>query len=201
MMTTEALNAVVRFTTYFSAILFALTQNTRYLFLLPIVLFVSYVLHELFPHGRKLETFLNANAGETLPTPQNPFMNVQLTEIGDNPDRPDAAPVSRRDVRAKIARAFQQTANIYMDTSDMFDQAQAMRTFHTLQSSQVPNDQDKFLAWLAKGYDDPDTSSAPLARGGKSGAEGYVPARGSFEAGALSSTTARPRGTAPTGDQ
>ena len=196
MTTTEALNAVVRFTTYFSVLLFVATACSRYLMLIPVVLALTYVLHTLFPNGKKLEAYMNRESF-TMPTPNNPFMNVLLTDIQDNPNRGDAAPVSKSEVRAQIAKAFQHTNDMYMDTSDMFDQAQAMRTFHTLQSAKVPNDQDAFLAWLAKGYDEPDYSSAPLARGGKFDSEGYTPARGSMDS-MLSSTTAKPRGTTPT---
>lgn len=198
MTTTEALNAVVRFTTYFTILLFVATRNSNYILLLPAVLFLSYVLHVLFPNGKKLESYINKSSEKTtMPTPDNPFMNVLLTDIGDNPNRGDAADVSKKDVRVQIAKAFQHTNDLYMDTSDMFDQAQAMRTFHTLQSAKVPNDQDGFLAWLAKGYDDPDHSSAPLARGGKLGSEGYMPARGSIDS-MLPSSTLRPTGTTPT---
>jgi hypothetical protein len=132
-----------------------------------------------------------------MPTPDNPFMNVLLTDIQDNPDRGDAAPITSKEVQVKIAKSFQRTNDLYMDTSDMFDQAQGMRTFHTLQSAKVPNDQDGFLSWLAKGYDTPDHSSAPLARGGKLASEGYTPARGSADS-MLPSTTLKPTGTAPT---
>lgn len=199
MTTTDALNAVVRFTAYFTVLLFAATRNTNYLLLLPVVLALTYALHTLFPNGKKLEAYMNPEKDKnyTMPTPNNPFMNVLLTDINDNPDRPDAAPVTRKDVGLKIAKAFQQTSDLFMDTTDMFDQSQAMRTFHTLQSSKVPNDQDGFLAWLAKGYDEEDNSSAPLARGGKLGSEGYVPARGSADS-SLPSNTRQPTGTTPT---
>jgi hypothetical protein len=199
MTTTEALNAVVRFATYFTILLFVATQNKNYILLLPIVLLLTYVLHMLFPNGKKLEAYLNSAKSEkyTMPTSHNPFMNVLLTDIADNPNREDAAPVTSKEVRANIAKAFQKTSDIYMDTTDMFDQAQAMRTFHTLQSSKVPNDQDKFLQWLSKGYDEPDNSSSPLSRGGKLGSEGYLPARGSIDA-MLPSSTSMPTGTTPT---
>ena len=195
MTTTEALNAVVRFATYFTVLLFVTTQNTRYILLLPVVLFLTYVLHVLFPNGKKLESYINSEK-YTMPTPDNPFMNVLLTDIQDNPNRGDAAPLSSKEVRLKVAKAFQHTNDLYMDTTDMFDQSQAMRTFHTLQSAKVPNDQDGFLAWLAKGYDEPDHSSAPLARGGKFDSEGYVAARGSTDS-MLPSSTLQPTGTTP----
>jgi len=199
MTTSEALNSVLRFTIYSSILLFAATGNRSYIYAIPIVGLASIMLHSLFPNGKKLETFLNemtpTSKKYTMPTPDNPFMNVQLTESLDNPNRPDAAPVTDNNVRAEIYKAFKQTRNIEMDTSDLFDQTQAMRTFHTLQSAKIPNDQDGFLKWLAKGYDDPDTSSAPLSRGGKLIPGGHVPARGSMEN--LTNTTTKPTGTAP----
>lgn len=201
MTTTEALNAVVRFTVYSSALLFASTGKSEYLYAIPIVALASIVLHQLFPHGKKLETFIDSfkptSKQYTMPTPDNPFMNVMLTEITDRPDRPDAAPVDDKEVRNAIHKAFRQTRDIQMDTSDLFDQTQAMRTFHTLQSAKIPNDQDGFLSFLAKGYDDPDTSSAPPSRGGKLLSEGYVNARGAMRN--LNTTTCKPAGTMPLG--
>ena len=202
MTTSEALNSVVRFTIYFAFIMFFATGEGMYMLSVPVVMVATILLGNVFPNGKTLESFKlettetkNDLKEYTLPTKDNPFMNVLLTEIKDNPNRPDAAPTMRRDVKDKIYKAFQQTSDILMDTSDLFDQAQAMRTFHTLQSSKVPNDQDAFLKWLAKGYDAPDYSSAPPARFGKIKSEGYVDAPGSMRN--LSSTTEKPTGTEP----
>jgi hypothetical protein len=205
MTTAEALNSVVRFTIYFSAIMFMATGEGSYMLSIPLVMIATILLGNVFPNGKTLESFsidLNGtkvkdNREYTMPTKDNPFMNVLLTEIKDNPNRPDAAPTMRRDVKDKIYKAFQQTSDIYMDTSDLFDQAQAMRTFHTLQSAKVPNDQDGFLKWLSKGWDSPDYSSAPPARFGKIKSEGYVDAVGSMKELTTSSTTSMPTGKTP----
>jgi hypothetical protein len=201
MTTVEALNAVVRFSVYFSVILFLATRVSGYLLAIPAVMAATVVLFTLFPNGRVLETFQAVKAivsGKkyTMPTPENPFMNPLLTDILDDPHRPDAAPVTRRDVQAGIMKSFQQTSDIYMDTSDLFDQATAIMPFYTLQSATIPNDQDGFLRWLAKGVNEPDYSSAPLARNAKVGNEGCFPAQSSRPV--LTSTTALPDGTAPT---
>lgn len=197
MSTTEALNSVVRFSVYFSVILFFATGVSGYILAIPAVMASTIVLHTLFPNGKTLETFLNkaAEGKFTMPTAANPFMNPLLTEIQDDPNRPDAAPTNRKDVKAEIYKAFQKTSDIYMDTTDIFDQAQAMRTFHTIQSATIPNDQDRFLKLLAKGMDEPDYSSAPPARNGKILSEGYVHAKGSMKD--LSSTTTKPSGVTP----
>lgn len=202
MTTTEALNSVVRFTVYSSVLLFVSTQTQSYLYAIPIVALASIVLHQLFPQGKKLEAFMDSFAKPTskkytMPTPDNPFMNVNLTDIQDNPNRPDAAPITDKDVRTAVHKAFRQTREIHMDTSDLFDQTQAMRTFHTLQSARVPNDQDGFLSFLAKGHDEEDTSSAPLSRGAKLLSEGYANARGAVRN--LKTSTCKPEGTTPLG--
>lgn len=201
MTTAEALNSVVRFTIYFAAIMFFATGEGTYILSVPVVMVATILLGNVFPNGKTLESFSiqadmpSTSKEHTMPTKDNPFMNVLLTEIKDNPNRPDAAPTMRREVKDKIYKAFQQTSDIYMDTSDLFDQAQAMRHFHTLQSSKVPNDQDGFLKWLSKGWDAPDYSSAAPARFGKIKSEGYVDAIGSMKD--LSSTTNKPSGTSP----
>jgi len=202
MTTAESLNSVIRFTVYFSVILFLATGITAYLLSIPAVMVASVALYTFFPNGRPIETFLGSvkkHIGKnlTMPTAENPFMNPLLTEIQDDPNRPDAAPISRSDVKTGIYKAFQKTSDLYMDTTDLFDQAKAMVSFHTLQSATIPNDQDGFLKWLAKGVDEPDYSSAPLSRHGKQDSETYVKAQGSLAN--LSSSTSKPTGTSPSG--
>jgi hypothetical protein len=192
-----ALNSVVRFTVYFAVLLFVGSGKSSYLLAIPLVLVVTVVFSKLFPTTRQLvETFTSSTAivkQYTNPTGENPFMNVLLPEIIDNPNRPDAAPITSNKVKHEIRKAFQQTSDIYMDTSDKFDQAQAMRNFHTLQSSTIPNNQDGFLQFLGKGLDEPDHSSAFPARNAKAKSETYV-SMGSFT---LPNSTSKPTGTTP----
>lgn len=203
MSTAESLNAVVRFSVYFSVILFLATGISSYLISIPAVMVASVVLFTFFPNGKTLETFLskavkNVSGGKfTMPTPENPFMNPLLTEIQDDPNRPDAAPITRSDVKVDMYKSFQKTSDLYMDTSDLFDQAKAMVSFHTLQSATIPNDQDGFLKWLSKNNDVPDYSSAPLARHAKQDSETFVRAKGSLAS--LPSSTSKPTGTTPSG--
>jgi len=201
MTTAQALNSVVRFSTYFSVILFLATGVSAYLLAVPVVMATSVGLFTLFPDGKIMESFVTkitktTSKSETKPSAANPFMNPLLTEILDDPNRPDAAPITRSDTKKQVYEAFQQTSDLYMDTTDLFDQSNAMRTFHTLQGATIPNDQDGFLKWLAKGVDEPDYSSAPLARHGKLLSEGHVDAKGSMKH--LKNSTSLPKGTEAT---
>lgn len=196
-----ALNSVVRFTVYFSVLLFLGTSKTQYLLAIPFVLVVTVIFSKVFPTTRDIETFISPATSVvqakkyTLPTNNNPFMNVLLTEIIDSPDRPDAAPITSKAVKKQMSKAFQHTSEIYMDTSDRFDQAQSMRNFHTLQSATVPNNQDGFLEFLAKGMDEPDNSSAFPSRNAKAKSETYVSALNSTTS--LPNSTSAPAGTTP----
>jgi hypothetical protein len=196
--TAESLNSIVRIVIYVSVVTYMFTLESKFLLLIPIVLLFTYVLYNLYPNGKQLEAFFNSKPDHktyTMPTKENPFMNVLLTDIMDDPNRSDAAPTSRHDVKRDIYKQFQKTSDMYMDTSDLFDQTQAMRTFHTMQSATVPNDLDGFKKWLSKGLEEPDYSSAPPARHAKILNEGYVHAKGSMKG--LSSSTSKPSGTVP----
>jgi len=202
MTTAESLNSVVRFSVYFALFLFLANGSTAYILTIPIVMVFTVVLYNLFPNGKTLEPFteqMTKRSAYTMPSQNNPFMNVLLTEIQDNPNREDAAPTNRRDVKAEIYKNFQKTSDLHMDTTDLFDQTQAMRTFHTLQSARVPEDLDGFKKWLAKGLDEPDYSSAPPARHAKMLSEGHVVAKGSMRD--LPNSTSVPKGSGPSAPQ
>lgn len=201
MNTAERLNSTVRFAIYFALLFFFTTGVTTYVLAIPVVMGLTILFYTYFPNGTTLEPFkinMTSKASResyTMPTANNPFMNVLLTDIVDNPNRGDAAPTNRRDVKAEVYKNFQKTSDIYMDTTDLFDQSQAMRTFHTIQSAKVPNDLDGFKKWISKGLDEPDYSSAAPARYGKILNEGHVHAKGSMRD--LPNTTSKPTGTTP----
>jgi hypothetical protein len=135
-----ALNAVVRFSVYLSALLFASSMRPAYLLVIPLVMGVTVALNSMFPRARKIiEGFGNGlvvsgyvGDMETRPSDDNPFMNPHLTDILDNPMLPPAADVTRKDVRDEVNSAFAKTSNIYMDTTDVFQMVQAQRNFHTV---------------------------------------------------------------------
>ena len=166
-----ALNAVVRFSVYLSALLFASSMRPAYLLVIPLVMGVTVALNLMFPRTRKMiEGFGNGLVVsgyvgdiETRPTDDNPFMNPHLTDILDNPMLPPAADVTRKDVRDEVNTAFAKTSNIYMDTTDVFQMVQAQRNFHTV----VTDDHGGLLKFLGKGQ-----------RTDKLLSEGYVAAKG-----------------------
>lgn len=186
MTVTEALNAVVRFSTYLSVLLFVTTLDPLYLLIIPLVMLVTIFLNGWFPQARKItESFVSSYIGEerTRPTPDNPFMNASLADILDKPNRPPAADVTQLDVRDQVNKAFTMTSNLYMDTTDVFDLVQAQRNFHT-----VPEDDHAgLLRFLGKN-----------ARSDKILNESYVVAKGTVTELPIPSVTKPPSGVSPT---
>lgn len=181
----QALNAVTRFAIYLSALLFITSMNPMYVLFVPLVMLATIFLNAWFPEAKKItETFVSSYVGteESKPTPDNPFMNAPLTDILDNPNRPPAADITRLDVRDEVNRAFAQTSNIYMDTTDVYDLVQSQRNFHT-----VPEDDHAgLLRFLGK-----NSSSDKLLN------EGYVVAKGTVSELPIPSVVRPASGTSP----
>jgi hypothetical protein len=160
-------------------------MNPMYVLFVPLVMLTTIFLNAWFPEAKKItETFVSSYVGteESLPTADNPFMNAPLTDILDNPNRPPAADVTRVDVRDEVNRAFAQTSNIYMDTTDVFDLVQSQRNFHT-----VPEDDHAgLLRFLCKN-----------ARSDKLLNEGYVVAKGTVSELPIPSVVRPASGTSP----
>jgi hypothetical protein len=187
-----ALNAVVRFSVYLSALLVITSRDPWYLLLVPLVMAITIFLEKWFPQAKKLTEGFQAGTavssysgtGESLPTDDNPFMNPTLVDINSNPDRPPAADVTDLKVRDKVMKAFSQTSNIYMDTTDVFDLVQGQRNFYT-----VPEDDHAgFLSFLGKNGQ---VNNQKLL------SEGFVVAKGTFSELPLPSVSTAPAGTAP----
>ena len=80
----------------------------------------------------------------TEPTAANPFMNVLLTEIGDNPIRPPAE--NGEFLKRQFSNVFQD--RVYGDPGDVFQKTQNQRTWAVQPITSIPNDQESFQNWL-----------------------------------------------------
>lgn len=93
--------------------------------------------------GRVVEDVIGKTT-RTGPTAANPFMNVLLAEIGDNPQRPPAQDGSF--LKRQFSEQF--TDKVYGDPSDVFQKSQNQRVWNVQPITSVPNDQESFQNWL-----------------------------------------------------
>jgi hypothetical protein len=150
----EALNAVVRFSVYFSFLLAMVTQNGTYLLFVPVVMVTTVFLQRVYPTTQILkETFAQAQNGTHFSTPtwKNPFMNVLFTDYVDDPQRSAAPPdITAGPIKESVDEAFAQTHDLFMDTSDKYALSQSARQFVTQASTTIPSDLGSFQDFLNK---------------------------------------------------
>lgn len=109
-------------------------------------------------------------------------MNPTLVDINENPQRKPAADPTDVSVRDEVNKQFSQTTNMYLDTTDVFQQMQSQRNFYTVPE----DDHEGLLQFLGKG-----------AASGKLLNEGYVVTKGSVGKTPAASVATPPTGTMP----
>lgn len=82
----------------------------------------------------------------TVPTAENPFMNVLVNEIKTNPLRGPATNTDTPEMLRTFSDAFQ--TRLYGDSTDVFQHSQNQRTWVTQPSTSIPNDRESFQNWL-----------------------------------------------------
>lgn len=93
---------------------------------------------------------LKKNRKCTVPTKENPFMNVLMNEWVDDPARPEACVGDEVEKNEEEQFGF----NLYKDINDIFNKNNSQRQFFTMPHTTIPNDQGNFAKWL---YQTPQT--------------------------------------------
>jgi hypothetical protein len=93
------------------------------------------------------------------PTPQDPLMNVLLTDIQDHPNRPAAEPAFNPQVEHDINQSAQQFVvqdlggnpnledRLFRDLGDNYEFSNSMRNYFATPNTKIPNDQHAFAEY------------------------------------------------------
>ena len=184
----EKLNAITRLIILVSILGYILTMSIRILFVGIITLIVIFVLfkmknpkltkemlNEAFTvQGNEITGLFNKNLTTTNPvtlesvlktefkegTKRNPFSNVLLTEIMDEPDRKAAPPSFNPDVDEEITKDVKRSVQfmnpeikntskqLFGDLYEEFNLDQSNRVFFSTANTKVVNDQGAFAQFL-----------------------------------------------------
>lgn len=151
----EQLNAVFRFALYFTIVVSIIKQDIRVMLF---VVFVGLLTFAVAYHEDKnnqvkesLMNNLNINYDRqkrvcSLPTKQNPFMNVLMSDYTEFPNKPPACNINNK--RIKQAINMNATDRLYQDIDDVYDRNANNRQFFTNPVTSIPNSQDAFAHWL-----------------------------------------------------
>jgi hypothetical protein len=82
----------------------------------------------------------------TSPSKPNPFMNVLINEISENPNKPPAKYSMKSEIKSQLDSQF--TNSVYSDPGDIWNRSQSQREFYTMPSTSIPNDRESYQNWL-----------------------------------------------------
>lgn len=112
----------------------------------------------MMPNPQNLEDFIDHKYQDG--TKKNPFSNVLLTEIMDNPERkaapPSYNPDIEEDITSKVKKSVQfmnptitnTSKQLFGDLWDKFTLDQSNRVFFSTPNTKIPNDQGAFAQFL-----------------------------------------------------
>ncbi len=147
----ERLNAISRLALYTGTLLMLIYKNFNMFYIALITLTLLYLIREHFPD------FLVQTAGSTnpalasmegtlqLPTENNPFMNVLLTDYTQNPDKKPAADLDNPHVKQAVEDEFNKGLN--RDIDDIWQKENSQRQFYANPATTIPNDRTSFVNW------------------------------------------------------
>lgn len=152
----EQLNSLLRFSIYFSIVVFVLRKDTNIFFVPIFVAGLTYLLYSVDSKNKLHERFYLDSKNMTIdketkklcvkPTKENPFMNVLMSDYAQDPQRKEACDVSKPKVKKIVKQMF--SNNLYRDVSDIYDKNASDRNYYTMPSTEIPNNQEAFAQYL-----------------------------------------------------
>lgn len=162
----EKLNAIVRLGFYVSILFIILTSNINYLFIAIFCLFLTLLIHsnekdtKVKRIKKNVENYENIKNDENinkrnvkvenylddcvLPTDDNPFMNVLLTDKRTR--KPACRTVKNKKIKKLVNDKF--SNGLYKDINSVYDRENSQREFFTMPATTIPNNQGDFANWL-----------------------------------------------------
>jgi hypothetical protein len=153
----EKLNAVMRFVLYFTVVLLVVQRSVKPVYLVVAVGAFTAMLYTAYDNEKKsnnpvYEEFNLArdrSRGDEaciLPSKNNPFTNILVSDYALNPRRPEGCDINRSSVK-KMAESFYEK-NLYRDVDDIWGRRSSSRTFYQVPVQTIPNKQNEFAKWL-----------------------------------------------------
>lgn len=161
------LNAIMRFSLYYTIIVYLYNRNTN---ILAIPLIVGLVTYFIFKNNSSIqkEADLNKlkndvpipvdvstqphNVGCQLPTKDNPFMNTPYFDIAADKEPPKSCTsYDNKGVQRKIEKEFDK--GLYKNYTDIFGKENSQRQFFSVPYREGVPDQSAFAHWLYRTTD------------------------------------------------
>ena len=158
----EKINSTMRFTLYLSILLSFIFKNLNYLFIFIICSIITYLMYINENKNEDLKiTENNSNYDKdpdikkykinhkkilrkcVLPTKENPFMNVLLTD--NRKRKPACKTYNNQKIKNLVEDKF--SKGLYKDINSVYNNENSQREFYTTPNTSIPNRQAEFAQW------------------------------------------------------
>jgi hypothetical protein len=140
----QKINSLARFSIYYTILIIVSKQETKWLSVGIIIMLISAFLGttESFTSKNSLIELSSSTICQK-PTTSNPFMNLTVSDLIDNPSRPPACKYD--DVKDEMRKEFR--SKLYTDSSDLWGRFITDRNYYTMPNTEIINDQTGFALW------------------------------------------------------
>ena len=159
---TRKLNAIVRFSIYYSIIVYVYKKDANIFGVPLLALVVTYLIYKNSSSVQK-DTFITKlkndtmplqdiptqehNIGCQLPTKDNPFMNTPFFDVAADKELPSSCTsYDNKGVQRQIEKKFE--TGLYRDYTDIFGKNNSQRQFFSVPGRDGIPDQSAFAHWL-----------------------------------------------------
>jgi Ca2+/Na+ antiporter len=152
----EKLNAMMRFAIYFSIMVVVVKRDVRYVYIVLFVALFTLLLYTVYERDRKEMYSKHEKEGTryhkhtkkvcTLPSKDNPFANILVSDYKYNPKRNPGCNISKSKMKRRVNAYFNH--NLYRDVDDIWHRKSSSRNFYQTPIQTIPNQQTEFAQWL-----------------------------------------------------
>jgi hypothetical protein len=153
---TQKLNAVMRFSIYATVAMLVLRNDLRVLYIVLASAGFTIAMN-MYYESEKLESYTRHKSQDlivdpytkkacALPTKNNPFANILVSDYVLNPTRKPGCDITKPKMRRLTEKMFRN--NLYKDVDDIWGRKTTSRNFYQTPIQSIPNDQGDFAKWL-----------------------------------------------------
>jgi hypothetical protein len=152
----QKLNSIMRFAIYFTLLLMIVQRDAKVIYIVVFVALFTWGMYAFYARDKREFYSKHAEANLkydkhkkeacSLPTKNNPFANILVSDYVLNPKRKPGCDITKKNMRKKVEKYFNH--NLYRDVDDIWNRKSSSRNFYQMPIQTIPNQQGDFAQWL-----------------------------------------------------
>ena len=152
----QKLNAVMRFSIYATVVMLIIRNDLKPLYIAVFAAGFTIAMN-IFYDSEKTEFYTRHKTQDlkydprtkkscALPTKNNPFANILVSDYALNPTRKPGCDITKPTMKRMTEKMYKH--NLYKDVDDIWSRKTSSRIFYQTPIQSIPNDQGDFAKWL-----------------------------------------------------